>query len=86
MPKNYKTLDKIKPQPVAWLWKGHVPLGELTLFDGDPATNKSSATLDLAARVSTGRPMPDGSEGVLGGVLLLQAEDSLPKTVGTDGE
>ncbi len=78
---EYKILNEIKPKPVEWLWKGHLPLGELILSDGDPATNKSSVMLDLGARVSTGRAMPDGSEGVLGGVLLLQAEDSLRKTV-----
>ena len=78
---NFTLLSDVKPQLVAWLWKDRIPLGELSLFNGDPATNKSSVTLDLAARVSTGKAMPDGSEGVLGGVLLLQAEDSLRKTV-----
>ena len=78
---NFRILSGVKPQSVAWLWKDRIPLGEITAFDGDPATNKSSVTLDLAARVSTGKAMPDGTDGVLGGVLLLQAEDSLHKTV-----
>ncbi|MGO8749763.1 MAG: AAA family ATPase [Thermoguttaceae bacterium] len=74
-------LSSIKPEGVKWLWEGRIPLGEITLFDGDPSTNKSSVCLDLAARVSTGRQMPDGSPGVSGGVILLQAEDSTSKTV-----
>ncbi len=78
---NFRILSGVDPQQVSWLWKDRIPLGEITAFDGDPATNKSSVTLDLAARVSTGKTMPDDSAGVLGGVLLLQAEDSLDKTV-----
>jgi len=78
---SYTLLSSVKPQPVEWLWPDRIPLGELTIFDGDPGTNKSSIALDLAARVSTGREMPDGTPGMHGGVVLLQAEDSLNKTV-----
>lgn len=79
--RSYTLLSSVTPEAVEWLWQGHVPLGELTIIDGDPGTNKSSVTLDLAARVSTGREMPDGSPGMRGGVVLIQAEDSLTKTV-----
>jgi phage N-6-adenine-methyltransferase len=74
-------LSSVEPKPTTWLWHRRIPLGELTICDGDPADNKSSLLIDIAARVSTGRPMPDGSEGVLGNVLLLSAEDSLEKTI-----
>lgn len=53
----------------------------MTVVEGDPGVNKSSALLDLAARVSTGRDMPDGTPGALGGVLLLLGEDSIEKTI-----
>jgi hypothetical protein len=75
------TLSGLTPQRVEWLWPPRIPIGEITLIDGDPSVNKSSLLLDLAARVSTGREMPDGAAGVDGGVLLLMAEDSLRKTV-----
>jgi len=78
---KFTILSDVEPKPVQWLWRDRIPLGELTLFDADSATNKSSITLDLAARVSTGRSLPDGSEGLVGGVILLQTEDSLEKTV-----
>ncbi len=76
-----KLLSDIQPKATEWLWPGRIPLGELTVFDGDPATNKSSVLLDLAARVSTGRGMADEISGVEGGVLLLLGEDSIAKTV-----
>lgn len=78
---KFVLLSQVKPQPVDWLWQGRIPLGELSIFDGDPGTNKSSLTLDLAARITTGRPMPDDSQATTGGVVLLQAEDSLHKTL-----
>lgn len=74
-------LSELTPEPTEWLWHHRIPKGELTVVDGDPSVNKSSLLLDLVARVSTGREMPDGTPGTLGGVLLLLAEDSIRKTV-----
>lgn len=75
------SLSDVPPKKVEWLWTNRIPLGELTILDGDPSVNKSSFTLDLAARVSNGGDMPDGSPGVQGGVLALLGEDSLEKTI-----
>jgi len=60
-----------------WLWKRHLAIGSITIFDGDPGIGKSSVALDLAARLSTGNDMPDGSEcDEPGSTLLLAPEDS----------
>jgi hypothetical protein len=80
-PQPFTLLSEIEPKSAEWLWPLRVPLGELTILDGDPGTNKSSLTIDLAARVSTGGKMPDGTKGLRGGVLLLVAEDSVSKTL-----
>lgn len=74
-------LADVVRERVEWLWQGRIPLGKLTVIDGDPGLGKSTLTLDLAARVSRGAPMPDGSSGVRGGVVLLTAEDGLADTV-----
>lgn len=74
-------LDSVEPRQTEWLWQHRIPLGELTIMDGDPSVNKSTVLLDLASRVSTGREMPDGSPGMEGGVILMLAEDSLEKTI-----
>jgi putative DNA primase/helicase len=71
----------VKPERVRWLWERRIPLGKLTVLDGDPGQGKSSILLDLAARVSTGREMPDGSPGPSGGAVVLTAEDGLGDTV-----
>lgn len=77
----YTLLSEIDPQPIEWLWKPRIALGEITVVDGDPSTNKSSLTIDLAARLSTGTPMPYTNVAIQGGVLLLVAEDSIRKTL-----
>lgn len=76
-------LADVEPVRVSWLWPGRIPLGRLTVLDGDPGLGKSSLTLDLAARVTRGGSMPDGTRGLDGpaGVILLGAEDGLADTV-----
>lgn len=76
-------LATVEPERVRWLWEGRVPRGKLTVLDGDPGLGKSLVTLDLAARVTTGATMPDGSPGPNepSGVLLLSAEDDPADTI-----
>ncbi len=66
----------------SWLWSGRLALGKLAILDGDPGLGKSLLALDLAARLSTGRPMPDGSPGPgVGNALILNAEDGAGDTI-----
>jgi len=74
-------MSDVQPRKVKWLWPGRIPLAKLTMLDGDPDVGKSALTLDLASRVSTGRTMPDGTDGVSGGVLLIFSEDDVADTV-----
>lgn len=72
----------IRPELVSWLWPAYIPRGKPTLLDGDPDYGKSLITIDLAARLSRGRSLPDGSSG--GPVrrsLFLQAEDKAEDTL-----
>ena len=73
--------SQLTARAVAWLWMYHLGFGKLAMLDGDPDQGKSFVALDLCARLSTGRPMPDGSPGP--GVvpsLILQSEDSAEDT------
>lgn len=75
-------LDAVAPERIVWLWEGRIPLGKVTLMDGDPGLGKSTITLDNAARTTRGWSMPDGTAGIgPAGVVILTAEDGLADTV-----
>lgn len=76
-------LSDVEPETVDWLWPGRIPLGKLTVLDGDPGLGKSTLTLDIAARLSLGHAMPDvGSPGIgVAGTVILTAEDGLGDTI-----
>jgi RecA-family ATPase len=76
-----KLLSSVKPEEVSWLWASWLARGKLALVDGDPGLGKSAMTLDLAARVSSGKTFPDGAECEPAGVVLLSAEDGLADTI-----
>lgn len=73
--------SKITEERVQWLWPAVVPYGKLTLFAGHPGDGKSLASVDLAARVSAGRLLPDGSTVSPAPVLLVFCEDGAGDTV-----
>jgi hypothetical protein len=76
-PLPVRPVSDLSPRPVEWLWPRHLALGKLAILDGDPGLGKSLLTLDLCARLSTGRPWPDGaaSPGPWPS-LVLQGEDN----------
>jgi RecA-family ATPase len=73
--------SEVITKPVRWLWEKRIPKGKLTMFDGDPDVGKSVVTMDLAARVSTGRTFPDGAECEAGNVLIVNVEDAKDDTI-----
>jgi hypothetical protein len=75
-------LSECAPVRIRWLWDGRLPAGKLTLFDGDPHQGKSLLTLDLVARLTSGRPLPEAdspSEPVA--AVLIGTEDRPEDTV-----
>ncbi|MCH5372861.1 MAG: AAA family ATPase [Planctomycetes bacterium] len=46
---------------VGWLWPGRIPMRKVSLITGETGDGKSLVVADFIARVSTGRPIPDGS-------------------------
>lgn len=64
-----------------WMWKHRLAFGKLCILDGDPGQGKSTLTLDLAARVSAGFPLPEQDPLPAMDVLLLSAEDGLADTI-----
>ena len=74
-------LNDFPSRPVDWLWQDRIPLAALTLLEGDPGIGKSLLALDLAARVSSGRSMPDDTPGKEGRVVLVAPHDSATRSI-----
>jgi hypothetical protein len=74
--------NEVVTQPVSWLLPYCLPLGKLVILDGDPDLGKSLLALDWCARLSSGRPFPDGQPGPgPANALVLAAEDSPADTI-----
>ena len=51
----------LTPANVPWLWPNRLPLAQISLLASRPGEGKGLLTADIAARISTGSPWPDGS-------------------------
>jgi hypothetical protein len=74
-------LADIEPTRVEWLWPGYIPLGKLTILDGDPGLGKSTILLDLAARASRGETTPTGTPLGTFSTIVITAEDDAADTI-----
>jgi hypothetical protein len=72
---DLQTFAETPARQIAWLWPDVIPKGMLSLLGGKQGLGKSFLICDLAARVSAGAPMPDGTILQPGKVLLLARED-----------
>lgn len=83
-------LATVTPKKVEWLWKTWLPLGKLSMFEGESDVGKSTITLSWASVISTGSKWPqtvtaDGqtmeSQADPADVVLVGIEDSNADTV-----
>lgn len=77
------TLDHVEPEPVTWEWEGKLALGKIHLIEGRPDEGKTTLALDLAARETTGAPMPSSGTARRepAGVVVVTAEDGIADTI-----
>ena len=74
-------LSSVVPEDVSWLWHPYIPLGKVTLIEGDPGLGKSWLSCALATAISLGKGLPQTGPRDPGSVLLLSAEDGLGDTI-----
>src|SRR6266480_2450754 len=74
-------LSEVETQEITWLWEKRIPMGKITVLDGDPGMGKSLIAAHIAACVSTGRPIPNGTPGKQGSVILIAPEDNPQDTL-----
>jgi len=55
------SMSEINAEEVQWLWYPYIPLGKLTIIQGDPGEGKTSFILAVIAALTRGDPPPEGS-------------------------
>lgn len=85
-----RSLADVKPTKVEWLWRPWLPLGKVSILEGEPDVGKSALSLTLSAIVSNGGEWPDsvvdgnvvpGIAAEAAGVVLVGVEDDDADTV-----
>jgi putative DNA primase/helicase len=71
----------IKPEQILWLWKNWLALGKLHIIAGQPGVGKSTIALKIAAAISSGGKLPDGSKAERGAVIIWSGEDDAADTL-----
>ena len=76
------SMDEIRTEEVKWLWYPYIPLGKLTIVQGDPGEGKTTFVLAVIAALTTGEPLPEcGSAAAAMNVIYQTAEDGLADTI-----
>ena len=72
----------VQAREIDWLWYPYIPCGKITLLQGDPGDGKSTFMLYLAAAVSTGGILPDGTKLKQENTVIYQcSEDNVADTI-----
>jgi Cdc6-like AAA superfamily ATPase len=67
-------------QSPEFLWQRRLPKVGITLLDGDHGTGKSLLALNIAARLSSASPMPDGDFTKKAGVIIVTPDTDATTT------
>lgn len=82
MPLPFVQLSNVEPRKPRWIWPDRIPVGAITLLQGDPAAGKSTLLCDIVARLTTGTPMFQCQQAApRTKVLILAAEDDAATTI-----
>ena len=72
----------IQSKPVQWLWRPYIPIGKVTLLQGDPNDGKSTMMMNIVAELSRGGAMPDGTAlGIPQKIIYQCSEDDAGDTI-----
>ena len=66
---------------VEWLWYPYLPLGKITILQGNPGEGKTYFGMELAAACTNRKPLPDAKILEPFNVIYQTAEDGLGDTV-----
>jgi len=86
------TWNTVQPKEITYLWPPYIPSGKITILVGDSGLGKTTVALDIAARITTGRPMPLSDAPTITGTVLFQSQEDdladtlLPRCIGVGAD
>lgn len=75
------TMEDVQAEPAEFLWEPYIPLGKISIVQGDPGDGKTTLLLAIAAAVTRGLPLPGGIQTAPVRVIFRTAEDGLADTI-----
>lgn len=79
---NIINMADVEAVAVKWLWKPYIPLGKITIIQGDPGEGKTTLALSIAAALTQGEKLPNEAEAQAPmNVIYQTAEDGLADTI-----
>lgn len=79
---NIINMADVEAVAVKWLWKPYIPLGKITIIQGDPGEGKTTLALSIAAALTQGEKLPNEVESKAPmNVIYQTAEDGLADTI-----
>ena len=75
------SLDQVKMEPIDWLIQNWLPAGKLTLLAGQAGTGKTQLAISIAAMLSSGSALPDGTISPLLNTLMWSGEDDISTVI-----
>lgn len=76
------SMDSVAAVEVNWLWRPYIPLGKITIIQGDGDDGKTTMILAIAAAVSRGLALPESAAPEAPASVIYQtAEDGLADTI-----
>jgi len=82
---NLICLADVEEEAISWLWQPYIPIGKITILEGDPDSGKSFLSLKLAAHITTGKKIPFDRDCTASklprNVLMLVGEDGAADTI-----
>lgn len=74
-------MSEVMAEEVQWLWYPYIPLGKLTIIQGDPGEGKTTFSLAVIAALTKGEALPEREAAMPMNVIYQTAEDGLADTI-----
>ncbi len=76
------SMDAVETENVQWLWYPCIPLGKITIVQGDPGEGKTTFALAVIAALTRGEPLSECEDTMEPmNVIYQTAEDGLADTI-----